>query len=238
MKKQNKKYKILFLGPGLYLSGYKEIDKIMKKKFSDKIVFRVSNNHKDINRSYSLVISLGYRQIIPKKYLKIPLKGIIIFHSSDLPEGRGWAPLYYALAEKKEKHTLSLIFADEKIDAGNIIAKAKCDIKIYETLESLREKDDFLVIKLIEKYLMKILEKEIKGKKQVGRPTYNKRRFPEASKININEKFKNIYFKLRALDNDAYPGYFSVGGRKFYLKIFPDFKKDKIINYKIIDFLK
>jgi len=237
--KKNHRFNILLLGPGLYLSGYKTLKKILNKQKFNQINFKISNNHNDISQKYNLVFSFGYRKIIPNNYLRIPKKGVIIFHSSDLPRGKGWAPLYHALVEKRRKHTVSMFFANKKIDSGNIIAKAKCNIEIDDTLKDLRKKDDYLVAKLFEKYLLKLLRQEVLGKKQSGKQTFNRRRYPQDSKINIGKPLKQSFLKLRALDNEKFPGFFTIRGRKFYLKLFPEKEKQiKKINYKIIDFSK
>ena len=59
------------------------------------------NNHKDIKVNYDIVFILGYHQLVGKEFLSSNTHNIVI-HESLLPEGKGWAPLFWQILEDKK----------------------------------------------------------------------------------------------------------------------------------------
>ena len=52
---------------------------------------------------YDLIVAWSYRKIIKK----IPNpNNIIIFHSTDLPNGKGWAPIYNSIVNENKFFTI------------------------------------------------------------------------------------------------------------------------------------
>jgi len=82
------------LGKGLNANTWVPLELIMAAK---GISYGFLAHFREIQSKYSLVISLGYDRMIPQDYLHKTKFGIIVFHSSDLPRGRGWAPLFYTI---------------------------------------------------------------------------------------------------------------------------------------------
>ena len=224
---------VLFLGPGLYGSGYREIRRMFRAHRHVRI--EIGDDHGAIRPRHALVVSLGYRRIIPAECLDIPAMGTVVFHSSDLPKGRGWAPLYHALAERQRRHTVSLFYASPEIDGGPLIAKAHGPISPTDTLTSLRRKDDFLVMALLRRYLARLARRRVHGRPQVGTPTFHRRRTPDDSRVDPTRPLRELFFALRALDNDEYPGFFTVAGEQFFIRITPAAEPVRPIRYRIVD---
>jgi len=216
--KRNKQ-KVLLLGQGTYYRGFTNITKILNAQSVD---FLISNNHEDILKwEPDITFSFGYRKIIPEKYLKISKKGTVVFHSSDLPKGRGWAPLYYAIVNNEKEHVLSMLFANSEVDAGDIIAKARCKIHPLETINTLRRKDDILVEKLFEKYIGLLLSGSYQGTPQKGESSYYERRYPKDSRIDPDLSVKELLPKLRALP-DEYRAFFEINDSRVEIRIAVD----------------
>jgi methionyl-tRNA formyltransferase len=91
------------------------------------------------NFSPELIISLQ-PQIIRKKMLELPVKGIVNFHPGKLPHYRGPVPVFWALYNGEKNIGLSVHFMDAKIDNGNIIHQIELPIGENETYYSLSEK--------------------------------------------------------------------------------------------------
>ena len=195
----------------------------------------VSDDHRDIHPRHALVVSLGYRRIIPAECLAIPAMGTVVFHSSDLPKGRGWAPLYHALAGRQRRHTVSLFYASAGVDEGPLIAKAHCPISPTENLTSLRRTDDRLVMALLRRYLVRLARRRVPGRAQVGTPTFHRRRTPDDSRLDPARPLRELFFTLRALDNDRYPGFFTVAGEKFFVRLTPAQARNRPVRYRIVD---
>src|SRR5208337_4959805 len=73
------------------------------------------NNELDLVRSYSpeIIIMCGWRQIIKKELLHIPKKGIIGFHPSMLPQGRGPAPIIKTILAGFQKSGVTMYYISE-----------------------------------------------------------------------------------------------------------------------------
>ena len=167
---------------------------------------------------YDLIILWNYRKIIPDISYK---KNIILFHSSDLPEGKGWAPIYNSISRGKEFYTISGIFASDRVDAGNVIVKARFRIKDNYTAEYIRKWDNEITIMLIKEILYLIENKELKGIEQSGDETFYPRRFPKDNEIKIDEQFISIINHLRACEEN-HPAFFMYNDTKYIVHIRPE----------------
>lgn len=197
------------LGKGLNNSGWS----LLEPKFIKKgIKYEVLSGHREITNKHSVILSIGYTKIIPQEYLNIPKFGIIIFHSSDLPKGRGWAPLFYTIVNKEKYLTQSMFYADSAADSGPIIAKVKYPINEFMVISDLRDIDDCLTGILLDKYIGDICTKKLNTKLQdSGKAVYFKKRKPLDSKISMQANLGQLYDLLRALPNN-YPAFFEHKG--------------------------
>ena len=50
---------------------------------------------------------------------------------------------------------------------------------------------------------------------QIGIGNFNKRRYPSDSKLNINKTLRKQFNLLRVNDNDLFPSYFYLRGKKY-----------------------
>ena len=80
-------------------------------------------DHRRIGSQYEIVFVLSYFNIIEKEYL-VQHRHNIIVHESALPQGRGWAPLFWQILEGKNKIPIVLFEATEKVDQGPIYFKS------------------------------------------------------------------------------------------------------------------
>ena len=77
------------------------------------------------NLSPELFVLSGFRQILKKELLDIPLIGTINLHAGKLPEYRGGSPLNWQIINGEKFAYLTTIFTDEGIDTGNILKEQK-----------------------------------------------------------------------------------------------------------------
>ena len=69
------------------------------EEFSEALdAVEVYFSHNDIRANYDVLFILGYNQIIQKDILDKNKHNIIV-HESDLPKGKGWAPLFWQVLE-------------------------------------------------------------------------------------------------------------------------------------------
>jgi len=193
--------------------------KIYLKKFPKKYTYKITKNHKTIKNK--IIFVLSYTRILKKNFLD-ENKEVLIAHPSKLPKDKGFAPVQNQVLKNKNIIYVSLIEASEKVDSGSIIYRDKFLLAGHELSDEIRKKQALSIFKLINRFLEKY--PYIKRYKQKGIGTFNKRRKPEDSELNINKSIKSQFNLLRICDNENYPSFFRYKKNFYYLKIF---KKDK-----------
>lgn len=201
------------------------------KKYLNETSITVGDSLPQNPNEYDLIILWTYRKIIKNIPVK---KNMILFHSSDLPYGKGWAPTYYSISSRQEYYTISGIIADEQVDSGDVIVKARFKIKDNHTAQYIRKWDYEICISLIKRILEKFDNREIKGKKQEGIGSTNPRRKPTENEINLNAKFGETVNHLRACEKN-HPAFFYYNQTKYLVNIepesTPDFPNDLEITF-------
>ena len=200
----------------------------MVKYFDD---FRLSKNLSkkfDLNISYKierekidLLFILGFTKKIKLEKLK-NCKNKFIIHESDLPKGRGFSPVKNQILKKNYKIKCCLIECVDKIDGGDIYEYDHLIIGKNDLYDDIRLKQFKISVKLIEKLLKKY--PEIKGKKQIGKPTYYKRFNEKSDEINISKNIGSLFNLLRSTDYTKHQNYFFMNGKKYFIRI----SKEKI----------
>ncbi|HIT70631.1 MAG TPA: methionyl-tRNA formyltransferase [Candidatus Scatovivens faecipullorum] len=84
-----------------------------------------------------LVCVVSYGVILPKSFLKIPRLGCINVHPSMLPKYRGSAPIQWAILNGDKKTGVTIMYLNEKMDAGDIIIQKEVEIGEDETTGEL-----------------------------------------------------------------------------------------------------
>lgn len=170
----------------------------------------------DITNDYQLVIVSNYDQIIPEEYFKLPRYGVVVIHSSDLPKGRGWAPIYNSIYNKEIDYVISLIKIDKKVDAGNMLLKIRVKKPQYIDNNNLRKIDEEAIIILVEKFLeiIKKNKKKLVGQKQNNTlSTYFSKREVDQNKIDENKSIKEQIHKILAT-NKSYASFIEIDGER------------------------
>jgi len=150
--------------------------------------------------SPDFVIMAGWRQVINKEILDLPLKGFIGFHPALLPQGRGSAPIINTILTGLKKSGVTMFYLREGIDDGDIIGKLEFKIEKDDYAQDLYYKAIDAGKKLIKKFLPLLIRgKAPKIPQDETRATYFPRRTLKDNKIDLaKEKPEEIYAKIRA----------------------------------------
>ena len=97
------------------------------------IEYTFLRNLDEITDKFDFVVESGLYDIIPEKYLSIPKYGVIGIHESPMPEGKGHAPLQWAVLNNRPNLTVSLYRLSAKVDAGEIIYQQNVEISRLDT---------------------------------------------------------------------------------------------------------
>lgn len=149
-----------------------------------------NNEFKDEIRQLSpdLVCVVAYGVILPKSFLKIPPLGCINLHPSMLPNYRGPAPIQWAILNGDNKTGVTIMYLNEKMDAGDIIKQQEVEIEENETTGELWDKlskiGSNLLVETVKNIDLGKIERTPQPEEFTLAPMLNK----EMAKINWNEK--------------------------------------------------
>ena len=126
----------------------------------------------------------------------------IQFHSSNLPKGRGGSPIQNQIMLNIKKTKISAFKVSERLDSGPICIQG--DLSLQGNALDILSKMEAKSVQMIKKI---IKTKNLKFKKQKGKPSFFKRRKPSESKINAykTKTINELYDFLRMLDAPGYP---------------------------------
>lgn len=172
-----------------------------------------------------LILSLGWRRLLPNSIFEIPKHGTINLHDSLIPNYRGFAPINWAIINGEKEVGITTHYIDEGIDTGKIILQKKIIVNlddtaydVYKNLLAFSPKLILDTLEMIEQGNISLsIENNTKG-------FFCSRRFPDDGKINWKDDRINVYNLIRALC-DPYPNAFCFyKGNKVLIK------KSKLIN--------
>ena len=164
---------------------------------------------------YALVVLWNYEKIVAD--LPEP-NNVVVFHGSDLPEGRGWAPIYYAIAEGQPEYCITGFLAASKVDRGDVIVKARFPLKTEYTASDLRRFDTEISIRLVREIVRRFSGSTITGSPQQGEGTYRARRRPADNELAADKTLLELMPLLRAAE-DRHPAFFKHAGKTFRVRI-------------------
>ena len=209
-----KKIAILTSKSSWFVPYAKKLVKVISKK---GFVCRLFYRYEDIGEGYEIVFILSYFSIIKKDLLARHRHNIVV-HESDLPKGKGWAPLFWQILEGKNSIPVVLFEATDKIDAGRIYVKDTILLKGNELYDEIREKQAEKTLELCLLFIKKHVN--IKSKPQRGAPTYYKKRTPKDSELDLSGSLKDNFNLLRICNNNEFPAFFRYKNRKYIVRIF------------------
>ncbi len=130
---------------------------------------RVKNNPEFIQQlkdiDPDIIIVAAYGKILPVELLEIPRLGCVNIHASLLPKFRGAAPIQRSIMAGDEKTGVTLMYMEEGLDTGDMIAKAETYIE-KKTSDDLHDELSEMGAKLLMEYLPKIASGDIAPEKQ------------------------------------------------------------------------
>ena len=188
-----------------------KLNKNLNKKFDLKISYEIEKKS-----NIDLLFVIGYTKKINPRELK-KYKNKLIIHESNLPNGRGFSPIKNQILKKIYKIKCCLIECIDKIDGGDIYEKDYLIVNKNDLYDDIRLKQFKITIKLINKLLKKY--PNIKGKKQIGKPSYFKRLNEKSDQIDISKNIVSLFDLLRSTDYTKHQNYFFINNKKYFIRI-------------------
>lgn len=190
----------------------------IEAKFPNLIIRHIQNAS-EILEEDDLTFCLGYYKLIKPKYFNKPRLGVYVMHASDLPKGRGWAPINWALIEGADMIYITSFKADAGCDTGPYHLKTCCKIQITDTIVTVYQQVESEIVKHLTSIIKSVINTDgVVLYPQIGEPTINPRRRPEHSELDLNKTLEEQWNLIRACHNEDYPAFFRLGDKKIYLR--------------------
>lgn len=119
-----------------------------------------------IDMKADLIVTAAFGQILPKELLDAPELGCINVHASLLPAYRGGAPIHQAIIDGQEKTGVTIMYMEEKLDAGDIISRSEIPIGHLDDTGTLFDKLSAVGVDLLKETLPSIISKTNNRQKQ------------------------------------------------------------------------
>ena len=167
-------------------------------------------------RGFDLVFVLGYTKILRGEILSSN-NLLLVTHESDLPEGRGFAPVQWQVLEGKADINVCLLEISEEVDAGNILDEMILSLDGSELYEEIRKKQAVITYELISRFLEKY--PNFNSEPQQGKPSFYRRRNPSDSELDLDRTIRDQFNLLRICNNEKWPAFFELNGVRYTIKI-------------------
>lgn len=174
----------------------------------------LSKNPKNLNdieldflkkHNIDIILVCGYGKILNQTFLLIPKYGCFNIHASLLPKYRGPSPIESAILSGESKTGVTLIKMNEYIDQGLIVSQKSINIHNTDTKENIKIKISNLIVFLIKKFLINILNDNIKYITQNNNlASYTRKIIHNDAFLDFNLNGKKILNKIKAFY--PYPG--------------------------------
>ncbi|MFB5087072.1 methionyl-tRNA formyltransferase [Psychrobacillus sp. PGGUH221] len=147
-----------------------------------------------------IIITAAFGQLLPKELLDAPELGCINVHASLLPAYRGGAPIHQAIIDGQDKTGVTIMYMEEKLDAGDIIAQCEVSISHTDDTGLLFDKLSGVGTDLLKETLPSIISKTNNRVKQdESLVTYAKNISREQERIDWNKSALEIHNQIRGL---------------------------------------
>lgn len=167
--------------------------------------------------SPDLIVVAAYGKILPKEFLEIPGFGCLNIHASLLPKFRGASPIQNAILGGEKETGVTLMLMNEKMDAGEILAREKIKIENGDTAETLTKKLSRLGATVLAENLPGWISGKIKPEKQDEKlATFCRPVRREEGLVDWKKTAQEIYDKWRAFQ--PWPGLYTAARLKNGIK--------------------
>jgi len=183
---------------------------------SDRYDFKIELDHTKV-ADQDVVFILGYTRILDNSFLKRNRLNLVI-HESNLPEGKGFAPVQWQILEGKNEIPICLIEAIGEVDAGDIILQSEFSIQEHDLDDEIRTKQAKASFDLVDIFLKDY--PEFNRTPQSGDSSFYERRRGKHNELDIDKSIREQFNLLRIANNKSWPSFFVIDGKKYILRIY------------------
>jgi len=141
----------------------------------------------------------------------------LVVHESDLPHGKGFAPVAWQILEGRHEVPVCLLEATEEADSGLVWLR---DIIVFDGTElcaQWRHLQGEVTLRLCKKFLQNYAT--LQPNPQIGAETRYSRRRPRDSELDVDRSIAEQFELLRVVDNKHYPAFFKHRNKTYKIEI-------------------
>lgn len=161
---------------------------------------------------------LGFSRII-SAVTRQQYRHTLVVHESDLPHGRGWAPMTWQILEGKNSIPITLIEAVDAVDAGPIYLQERIELSGTELNPEWRALQAQTTQRLCRQWVQAYPAIVASARHQEGAGSTYARRKPADSRLDPAKTLAEQFNLLRVVDNESYPAFFEHAGAKYKISV-------------------
>lgn len=161
---------------------------------------------------------LGFSRIV-SAVTRQQYRHTLVVHESDLPHGRGWAPMTWQILEGKNSIPITLIEAVDAVDAGPIYLQERIELSGTELNPEWRALQAQTTQHLCRQWVQAYPAIVASARHQEGAGSTYARRKPADSRLDPAKTLAEQFNLLRVVDNEGYPAFFEFNGRQYRITI-------------------
>ncbi len=163
-----------------------------------------------------ILFILGCTKIVPAELLKMNQWNLVV-HESDLPRGRGFAPVAWQVIHGAKAIPVVLFQAGADVDAGPILLRDEIPLTGYELCDELRQLQGAKTLEICTLFLRDY--PTCTPTPQSGETTFFERRTSADSRLDPDKTIREQFSLLRTVDNERYPAFFELDGNGYEIHI-------------------
>lgn len=184
----------------------------------ESCIVDILHTHQNLDPSHKICFILSYFNVINPVILEQRRYNMVV-HESALPQGRGWAPLFWQVIEGRNNIPFTMFNADKGIDSGPVYLKKNLTLDGSELYAELREKQAQLTREMVMEFVGRYRKGTLMLVPQKGESTVYARRTPADSELDVNKTIGEQFDLLRTVNNEEFPAFFYMKGKKYYIRI-------------------
>jgi methionyl-tRNA formyltransferase len=145
----------------------------------------------------------------------------LVEHESALPHGQGWSPMTWQILEGASQIAVTLFEATATLDAGPIYVQRTIDLQGSELVEEWRALQAEATMSLCLEWFDRYSDVIAHARPQQGEASHYRRRRPADSQLDPHHSLVEQFNLLRVVDNQRYPAFVEIRGRRYELQIRP-----------------
>ncbi len=191
------------------------LEEEIKRRFPDALT-RLGHDHRAETGAADVCLLLSYERVVDAAFLARHRHNLVV-HASALPQGKGMSPATWQILEGKNLIPLTLFEAAEGLDSGPVYLRDELAFEGHELVEEIREAIAAATVRLMGSFFDAY--PAALAKPQEGAESRYPRRGPADSELDPHKSIAEQFNLLRVCDNERYPAFFHLHGRKYVLKI-------------------